>query len=190
MARRFQLQAGVDPSWGEAGPRHSLHYGATPLTSLEYIARRAGLTARDRVVDLGCGTGLGCFFLARLLRAEVHGVELNPDFVRRAEAIRGELGWTQPTFSCRDLMDHPLGDATAVFVYSTGFTDAQLTRLTDKMGRELAPGARVISVSSPLSAHTTQPLFTDPDRFEVPFPWGPGTVFVQTRAGPVGRPRP
>jgi len=181
VAKRFQLQTGLDPSWGEAGPRHSLHYGATPLSSLEQIAWRTRLTADDRVVDLGCGTGLGCFFLARLLRANVHGVELNPEFVRRAQAIRAELGWSNPSFSCGDLMDHPLDAATVVFVYSTGFTDAQLARLVDKMGRELSEGALVISVSSPLSAHSTQPLFTDIDHFPVNFPWGQGTVFVQAR---------
>jgi SAM-dependent methyltransferase len=181
VARRFQRQAGLDPRWGDAGPRHSFHYGATPLSSLEYIARRTRLTADDRVVDLGCGTGLGCFFLARLLRADVHGVELNPEFVQRAQAIRAELGWASPSFSCGDLMDHPLGEATVVFVYSTGFTDTQLTDLVDKMGRELSEGALVISVSSPLSAHATQPLFTEIDRFPVHFPWGQGTVFVQAR---------
>lgn len=181
VARRFQLQSGLDPSWSEAGPHHSLHYGATPLSSLERIARRTRLTAHDRVVDLGCGTGLGCFFLARLLRAQVHGVEINPEFVRRAQAIRAELGWANPSFSCGDLMDHPLGEATAVFVYSTSFTDTQLTSLIDKMGRELSEGTLVISVSSPLSAHSTQSLFTDIDRFPVNFPWGQGTVFVQAR---------
>lgn len=183
VARRFQLQSGLDPSWPSTGPRHSLHYGSTPLTSLEYIALRTGLTAHDRVVDLGCGTGLGCFFLARLLGAEVHGVELNPEFVRRAQAIRAELGWTSPSFSCGDLMNHPLAEATAVFVYSTGFTEAQLTRLVDKLGRELTEGALVITLSSPLSAHSTQPLFHDTDHFGVSFPWGEGTVFVQIRTG-------
>lgn len=181
VARRFQRQSGVDPTWRADGPRHSLHYGATPLTSLELIAVRAGLTAEDRVVDLGCGTGRGCFFLARLLGAQVHGVELNPELVRRAEAIRAALGWANPSFSCGDLMAHPMGEATVVFVYATGFPDDLLTRLADKLGRELAEGALVITVSSPLSAHATQPWFTDLDTFAVPFPWGSGTVYLQAR---------
>jgi cyclopropane fatty-acyl-phospholipid synthase-like methyltransferase len=44
------------------------------------------LSARDRVLDLGCGAGYGSYFYATAAR-EVVGLDLNPDLPRMAEHL-------------------------------------------------------------------------------------------------------
>jgi SAM-dependent methyltransferase len=60
------------------------HYGG--LGAVETLARRAGVGAASRVLDVGAGLGGPARFLAWRLSARVTGVELNPG--RAAGAVR------------------------------------------------------------------------------------------------------
>lgn len=55
------------------------------------VLAAAGVTESSRVLEVGCGRGLGCALaLAEFGPAEVHGVDIHPEQVRRARNTNGD----------------------------------------------------------------------------------------------------
>lgn len=61
---------------------------------------------KDKVLDLGCGTGLSTSMLGRLA-GEVNGVDISPIFIKTAEKKRRA---TNIKFTCADILNLPFPD--------------------------------------------------------------------------------
>ncbi|MDP1834466.1 MAG: class I SAM-dependent methyltransferase [Chlamydiales bacterium] len=157
-------------------------YGETPLTTLEQIVKRCGITANDTVYELGSGRGRSCFWLHCFVGCKVVGIEYNPHFYRKAEAIRAHYDVRNVTFVCEDLLKVNYSKATVVYLYGSCLEENFIFDLIEKL-RKLPVDAKIITVSYPLTDYTFEPLFELIDEFDVPFTWGTTTVYVQVRTG-------
>lgn len=123
------------------------------------LVRAAGLQAGDRVLDVGCGTGLIARRAAEAVGAtgSVSGIDVSPDMIEVAKAIPADGA----------PIDWRAGDATAL-PYPDGSFDVVLCQMTlmflqdrsaavREMHRVLAPGGRVV-INTPGSIQPTLEL--------------------------------
>ncbi|HNA62968.1 MAG TPA: class I SAM-dependent methyltransferase [Rhabdochlamydiaceae bacterium] len=153
--------------------KEAFPYGETPLCSLKQIADRCNLTADDCVVDLGCGRGRGVFFLADHYGCRVKGVDKIGVFIDRAKALSKKYQTRRVSFTCGDMREFNLDDATCIFFYGTTFGDDFIAMLIRRF-LQLKKGTKVVSVSYPLEGLILA------DQLTVSFPWGKGEVYIQT----------
>ncbi|MFN0064776.1 MAG: class I SAM-dependent methyltransferase [Chlamydiales bacterium] len=148
-------------------------YGETPLTTLDYIARKCHILSKDCVVDLGCGTGRTSFWMAQFIRCRVIGVDYLPTFIRKA---RNTLRWTlldNLTFYEQDMLNVDLTPATVIYLYGTLLQDSMIYKLCDRFA---ATQSRVISVSYPLCEYDNR--FCTVKEFSARFPWGKAQIYL------------
>lgn len=110
----------------------------------------AAVGPNDVVYDLGSGDGRLVILAAQLRGARGVGVEIQPSLVVQAQtnATEAEVG-DRVRFVEGDLYTTDVSDATVVLLYlSVGIT----RELTDKLRRELRPGARIVSQQFRLAA--------------------------------------
>jgi SAM-dependent methyltransferase len=103
----------------------------------DFVRARPG----ERVLDLGCGTGA----MLELLPHEVSyvGVEIDPNYVRRARARLGDRG----EFVCADLTTYqPERAFDLVLAHGVmhHLDDRGVTAACEVAGRALVPGGRVL----------------------------------------------
>ncbi len=83
---------GVDLGFsGEVAELYHRYRHGYPDAVIDVLADVFGLSSRDVVVDLGCGTGQLALAVAGRVRA-VLGVDPEPDMLRRARQAAGEAG--------------------------------------------------------------------------------------------------
>lgn len=152
-------------------------YGETPITTLEYIATECGLTSHDRILDLGCGTGRTSLWLRLFVGCEVVGVEQVPTFVRKANRVTKRLGIHGLQFRLQDMRLSDYSSATAVYLYGTCLDDAVIAQLVRRFS-VLPAGARIITVSYPLTDYTDDPAFKVVKQFPAQFTWGEADVYL------------
>lgn len=164
----------------------ALIYGEFTQAELDayFEALRPYLPARGRFVDLGSGLGKVVMTAALALPGmQCCGIELLGYRHRLAQerlqamlaagdaasaaALRARIALTQ-----QDMFEADLRDADMVYIYSTCFASL-MERLSDKLARELAPGALVSTATFPLQ----HPAFELVRRFELA--WTP--VYLQRR---------
>lgn len=169
-ARRFAVRQGEE----------NIHtYGETPLTTLEEIVKRCEITSKDTVYELGSGRGRSCFWLHCFVGCNVVGVEYNPHFYRKAEALRARYNVSDLAFVCEDLLKVNYSKATVVYLYGTCLEDEFIVKLVDKL-KELPKGARVISISYPLTEYVAHSRLKLLDFFDATFTWGEATVYLHS----------
>lgn len=170
-ARRFALLQGDENIYT---------YGETPLTTLETIVNKCGITASDVVFELGCGRGRSCFWLHSFIKCGVVGIEYNPRFCGKAQSIVRKFSMLNLDFRCEDFLTSDFTGATVIYLYGSCLSDHFLFELTDKL-KVLPVGSKLITVSYPLTDYTYEPLFELIEAFEVPFTWGRASVYYQRR---------
>jgi len=123
-------------------------YQPTPRRSVETMLRFAELTEHDTLYDLGAGTGAIVFRAARVYRARVLAVEVEPIRVLVLRARRA-LGPFADRISIHwgDFFRLSFADATVVTAFLWG---GAMVRLKPKLERELRPGARLVSHVHPV----------------------------------------
>lgn len=176
VARTWMKQNGIEIH----KPNHSFTYGSTPLRTWDLILSRVGITKGTVVFDVGCGTGLGCFFLARRLQSKVVGVEYSNAFMKKAAWLHARIRGVKPYFVHGDARSIDYCDADVVYLFSTTFTEELYQDLTLRMKETLVEGALVLSVSAPLPSADS---FFIEDQFDVPYFFGFCTVFVHRFLG-------
>jgi ubiquinone/menaquinone biosynthesis C-methylase UbiE len=114
-----------------------------------------GLRAGDRVVDVGCGTGLNFGLVQARVGPQggVFGVDLSPAMLARAGARVRREGWDNVTLVQATARAAPVaalfaGADAVLFTYSLSIMEDW--RLVWRAAREAAPGARVAVVDSAL----------------------------------------
>ena len=118
----------------------------------EDVARRmmelAGVHEGDRFIDLGCGDGALCIAAAKAGATAV-GYDSSSERIAAARIAADAAGVRDMClFEEREAMDAPVGDATVIGLYLLPSTTL---RVRDKLAREAAKGARVVSHAFPIS---------------------------------------
>ena len=155
-------------------------YGETPLTSLEVIAERTGVTTDDHVFELGAGSGFTSIWLQGVKGCQVTAIEQIPLFCWRLQRTSQRMRLHGIDVRCDDYMESPLEDASIIYLYGSNLDDHVITGLAERMA-ELPAGIKIITVSFALQPFLHQQAFKVTDRFAVPFEWGEAEVFLQER---------
>ena len=142
-----RARGGVDAtlSADDLFPFDQDHYGG--LGAVDALARRAGITARSRVLDICAGLGGPARFLASRRGCRVVGVELNHGRAAGMARLTRRVGLQRPVITVR-------GDATALpFVvgrFDACVSQEALLHVADK-GAVLAEAHRVLVVGGRLA---------------------------------------
>lgn len=150
----------------------SFAYGAgyqpTPRKSVAMMLRFAELSERDTVYDLGAGTGAIVFRAARIYRARVVAIEVEPIRVLVLR-IRRTLGPFADRISIHwgDFFRLNFSDATVVTAF---LWPGAMARLGPKLERELRPGARLLSHVHPVPGWEPETFDRETDVYFYRFP--------------------
>jgi SAM-dependent methyltransferase len=163
-------------------PATSLLFGQTLIPTLAQIARIAKISQEDHVAELGCGTGVGCFWLAYFTQARVTGLDLHPSFIRNAQVVayRSEMR-NRLHFLNSDFRLVSFQKFSVIYFYSTSFSEEFLKGFFPSLLRQLPIGARIITVSSSIQDYLTlqeQNCVHLLSQTSQTYPWGKATVFV------------
>ncbi len=155
-------------------------YGETSLLALASLVKRCGITADDKVYELGCGRGRSCFWLHCVVGCRVVGIDFVPTFIRVAEYVRAASGLEGIEFRADDITQVDYSSATVVYLYGTGFDRGTLTHLAEAFER-LPKGAKVITVSYSMNDYCPRQLYEIEEIFPLRFTWGEAQVFLQRK---------
>jgi hypothetical protein len=165
-SRHFLQQQGADDIYT---------YGETYLTVFQKIAKECVLSPRDVFFELGCGRGLGMFWLNIFTRCQVIGIEHMPLFVQKGNFLARILR-CDTTFYEQDILSVDLSRATVVYFYGTNFSDAFVNQLIAKL-KLLPSTTKIITVSYPLTDYSQD--FEVIKTFPVHFAWGKAMMYIQ-----------
>ena len=119
-------------------------YSPTSRKQLEAAAELLQLKEGDTVYDLGSGFGRALIFFAKEYHVRAIGAEVDP--LRRAISVwiaRRRGVSTSVTVLRKNLLDVDLHGSGKVFFF---LSPLLMRRLQEKLGREMPPGALVVSV--------------------------------------------
>ncbi len=132
---------------------HGAGYQPTPPDVADRMLELGAVAPRERVYDLGAGTG-ALLFLSAEKGASVVGYEIEPIryLVLRLRRWRHPQG-RSVTLRRGNFFDADLRPATVVLTF---LWPGAMARLKEKFERELVPGTRVVSYWHPIPGWTPQ----------------------------------
>src|SRR5262249_24856476 len=151
-----------------------------PLTTLEKIAHMCHISSRDVVFELGCGRGRTCFWLNQFIGCPVIGVDYVPEFIQRANQIKGSFDLPGIEFRLEDMLKTDLTRATVIYLYGTCLQSPYIESLVEKF-KALPKGTRVITVSYSLNEFVPEAPFELLKQFPAQFTWGITDVYYQVK---------
>ena len=116
----------------------------TPYFVLEELLGKLDLTADDRLLDVGCGTGRVLAYAASRLPCRVTGVELDAHLARAASSWAASS--SQLNVVAGSVLDISLAPYTCFYLFNP-FDTAALTRFLDKAEREAARPFTLVHMS-------------------------------------------
>jgi len=154
-------------------------YQPTPRRSVEVMLRFAEVGPRDTVYDLGAGTGAIVFRAARVYRARVVGVEVEPV---RYLILRVRRAWgpfaDHITLRWGNLFALDFHEATVITAF---LWPGAMARLRPRFEAELPAGARVVSHCHKIPGWTAERHDPDTDVYLYRWPGaGSGPVSGET----------
>ncbi|MCL6268952.1 class I SAM-dependent methyltransferase [Sansalvadorimonas sp. 2012CJ34-2] len=162
----------------DRGELEAQGYGETPLVTLEAVARRLELSTGDRILELGCGTGRNCVWLAANYGCHIDGVEQIPTLVRISQRLlKGSSLTDKVTLSCMDMFELDMSSYRLVYVDCTAMSEACIRQVA-MLCAGLPNEARVVTVNASLSELM-------PERFQLErvfpglFIWGWSDMRIQ-----------
>lgn len=153
------------------GEENVYAYGETPLTVWAKIVKEANITARDHLIDLGCGRGRLCFWTRFWVGCSVEGVDWAERFIFRANRLVRRFRMTGIQFQQAKMTRVNLRQATVVYLY-TFHPDEEIIDF-----QYLPVNAQVITVSEPL----VQSGFVTRKTIDASFPWGRTNIFINQK---------
>jgi SAM-dependent methyltransferase len=125
---------------------HQDRYDAVNSGFNDHLLAAAALGERDRVLDIGCGTGQVTRLAARRARlGNAAGIDLSAPMLQRARATAADEGIANVTFDQGDAQIHPLpaaGFDVAVSRFGIMFFADPIAAFAN-IGRALRPGGRL-----------------------------------------------
>lgn len=164
----------------EKGAKDPYLYGETPLTTLEEIANECGIDENDCFFELGAGRGRACFWMRLFKKCRVVGIEQVAEFVQIARNVVEAYSLDDISFVHGDFLNMDLSAATIIYFYGTCSDEVSIQRLIDQCQR-LKTGARVITISYPLSSYGDAPPLQLEKTLTVRFPWGTTEAYIQKK---------
>ena len=127
--------------------RYAAVFDAEDRPHNERFRTAAGVTARDRVLDIGCGTGQSTRDAARAATAgSALGIDLSAQMLEHARRISREEGLTNISFEQADAQVHPFpasGFDLAISRFGSMFFDDPVAAFGN-IGHALHPGGRLV----------------------------------------------
>jgi hypothetical protein len=150
-------------------------YGETPLCSMESIAKECGINSKDYCIELGCGRGRTCLWLATVLGCQTKGIEWVPSFIKRAQAVQKfwkikNLEYTEENFLHTDL-----SKASVIYCYGTCMNEDEIDQLIKAL-KGCKNKCKIITVSFPLEDEEGR-IKLDKS-FKALFTWGTAEVYL------------
>ena len=152
-------------------------YGETPLTSFHTLATECEITEDDTLIELGCGRGLGMFWLNTFIGCHVIGVDVVPLFIMKGKHITRLLNNKEVAFCNDSFLNTDYSGVTTVYFYGTGFDEKIIESLISTLAT-LPTGTKIITVSYPLTDYTDNPIFTTIKSFPITFAWGQTDAYL------------
>jgi len=129
----FQFE---DPLTGHARRESEIvPYQPTPARHIFSLIGLTALTASDILVDLGSGLGHVPLLVSICTQARSIGIELEANYVQRAQQCAQSLNLKNVTFLHQDARDADLSTGTVFYLY-TPFTGSVLRSVLDRLRRE------------------------------------------------------
>ena len=126
-----------------AGGQKLAPYAPTPPDVVERMLALAQVSARDVLIDLGCGDGRIAIRAAQKFGIRASGVDIDPRRIEESKANAKAAGVEHLTeFRVEDALQTDVSQATVVtlFIGSEGNL-----KLRPVLQRQLKPGARIVS---------------------------------------------
>ena len=169
LSRRFLDARGETDAQG---------YGETPLVTLEAVASRLEISEGDRILELGCGTGRNCIWLAARYGCYAEGVEQISALVQITQKlIAGSSVAKRVKLTCQDMFELDMSRYRLVYVDCTAMSE-KCIRQVAMLCAGLPNEARVVTVNASLSELM-------PERFQLErtfpglFIWGWSDMRIQ-----------
>lgn len=153
-------------------------YGETPYFTLDKIAKKFGILSSDRVLDLGCGRGLGVIFWNQHIKAEAFGVDNYQLFIKRANCVKKILCLDRIHYKLDDFFEYPLKDISVIYLYGTCLSDDAIAKMIERFV-QLDSNTKIITVSYPLSDFSSK--FNTEKQIIGVFPWGTSPIFLNRK---------
>ena len=142
-----QQAAEWDGPAGAHRTRHAAVFDAEDRPHNERFRAATGVTARDRVLDIGCGTGQSTRDAARAATAgSALGIDLSAQMLEHARRVSREEGLTNVGFEQADAQVHPFpagGFDIAISRFGSMFFDDPVAAFGN-IGRALRAGGRLV----------------------------------------------
>jgi len=142
-----QQAAEWDGPAGAHRTRHAAVFDAEDRPHTERFRAATGVTARDRVLDIGCGTGQSTRDAARAATAgSALGIDLSAQMLEHARRVSREEGLTNVGFEQADSQVHPFpagGFDVAISRFGSMFFDDPVAAFGN-IGRALRSGGRLV----------------------------------------------
>ncbi len=141
------------------------------------LAKLAGITAVDRILDVGGGLGGSARLLAQEIGCQVTVVDLTEAYVRVGEKLTERLGLTDKVqFQQGNALDLPFEDGSfdVVWTQHASMNISNKARLYAQIHRVLRSGGR-------LALHEVIAGSGEPLHFPVPWAHDDGTSFLQSQ---------
>lgn len=156
LANAEQIQA-WDGIEGQTWTSWDSHFNRAVASYDSHLMAAAAIGDRDRVLDVGCGTGLSTRAAARAARGGFAlGVDLSHEMLARASAVASDSGLGNIEFLCADAQVHPFETGSIDVVISrfgAMFFDDQAAAFGN-LARPLRPGGRLTLLAwQPLAAN-------------------------------------
>jgi hypothetical protein len=129
----FQFE---EPTAGHARRESEIvPYQPTPARHIFRLIGLTALTATDVLVDLGSGMGHVPLLVSICTKARTIGIELEANYVQRAQQCAQSLNLKNVTFLHQDAREADLSSGTVFYLY-TPFTGSVLRSVLDRLRRE------------------------------------------------------
>lgn len=167
-------------------PPDMVFYQPTPARHIVDGIRRAAITSRDLVLDLGSGLGHVPMLVHAVTGARARGVERQPAYVDCARHAANALGLDHVSFTAGDARDADLAGVDVFYLF-TPFIGPVLRTMVERIEREaLVRPVRVVTLGPCSRTFARMPWLASDDAD----PSATDRIVVFRSSGDYQRPRP